>query len=124
MEAMNRQATDADFMKLFTGDDGKLYIGGLDDRTALPVFKLVLRGWESFNGWYWFAVEKVEERKVSDGGGSIIQGKAVDDTIWYGLVQGIEDEWGDFSEAEIKSLGPLVAWKIKPQDLPHSGRRR
>jgi hypothetical protein len=120
---VNREATEADFSKLFTGDDGKLYIGGLDDDTGKPIFKPVLKGWESMSGWYWFAVEKVEERKVAEGGGSIINGREVDDVLWYGLVQGFEEEWGNFSEAEIKSLGPYVAWPIKKCDLPHAGRR-
>jgi len=92
---------------------GKLYAGEHE----------VLKGWESFSGWYWFAVEKVEERRVVDGSGSVMNdGTIVDDTIWFGLVQGHEEEWGDFSEAEIRSLGNM-AWPIKPQDLPYAGRR-
>jgi len=92
--------------------DGKLYAG--DHR--------VLRGWESYTGWYWFGVEKSEERKVGAGGGSIINGHEVNDVIWFGYVQGLENEWGYFSEAEIKGLGNM-AWPIKPQDLPYAGRR-
>ena len=69
----------------------------------------VLHGWESFTGWYWFAVEKIED----DWNGK---------PLWYGYVQGTYPEWGDFSEAEIDSLG-MKAWKIKSCDLPHSGRR-
>jgi len=45
------------------------------------------------------------------------------DTIWYGLVQGFEEEWGYFSQAEIESLKPRT-WEIKKVDLPYSGRRR
>jgi len=83
----------------------------------------VLKGWESFSGWYWFAVEKVEERRVADGSGSVLgDGSVVDDTIWFGLVQGSEEEWGEFSEAEIRLLGNM-AWPIKRQDLPYAGRR-
>lgn len=83
----------------------------------------VLKGWESFTGWYWFAVEKVEERRVADSSGSVMaDGSVVDDTIWFGLVQGHEEEWGSFSEAEIRTLGNM-AWPIKAQDLPHAGRR-
>jgi hypothetical protein len=83
----------------------------------------VLRGWESLNGWYWFAVEKVEERRVADGSGSVMaDGSVVDDTIWFGLVQGFEEEWGEFSEAEIRAPGHM-AWPIKPQDLAGAGRR-
>ena len=94
--------------------DGKLYAGD----------HLVLKGWESFSGWYWFAVEKVEERKVADGSGSVLEdGSIVDDTIWFGLVQGFDEEWGEFSEAEIRALGNM-AWPIKACDLPIAGRRR
>ena len=84
----------------------------------------VLKGWESFTGWYWFVTEKVEERRIADGSGSIMaDGSVVDDTIWFGFIQGLEEEWGEFSEAEIKALGNM-AWPIKPQDLPIAGRRR
>jgi len=83
----------------------------------------VIKGWESFIGWYWFAVEKVEERRTVDGSGSVMaDGSVADDVIWFGLVQGHDEEWGEFSEAEIRSLGNM-AWPIKPQALPYSGRR-
>ena len=101
-------------MAEFTTDGKKLFIDG----------KEVLRGWESFSGWFWFATEKVEERMVARGSGSVLgDGRVVDDTIWFGLVQGFEEEWGDFSEAEIRSLGPYRVWAIRPMDLPSSGRR-
>ena len=74
--------------------DGKLSIDG----------KIVLKGWESFSGWYWFGVEKV------------------DDDRWFGFVQGLEEEWGYFSEAELKSLGAKV-WEIPSKNLSFSGRR-
>ena len=86
--------------------------------------KKVIKAWESFTGWYWFAVEKVEERKVSEGGGSIIGGKAVDDIIYYGLVQGMENEWRDFSFAEIeKMIKKGKAWPIPKKNWAWSGRR-
>lgn len=78
----------------------------------------VLRGWESFTGWYWFATENTGEQ-MSDLG----DGKPVKDTIYFGLVQGFEEEWGYFSQAEIESLKPKT-WEIKKCDLPYSGRRR
>tara|TARA_R100000656_G_C3863949_1_gene110595 strand:- start:61 stop:324 length:264 start_codon:yes stop_codon:yes gene_type:complete len=84
--------------KLETKEDG-LYIDN----------KRVIKGWESFSGWYWFAIE-MENR---DWNGA---------PLWFGFVQGFADEWGSFSEAELKSLGNKV-WEIKPQDLPHAGRR-
>ncbi|RLI03493.1 hypothetical protein DRO38_02620 [Candidatus Bathyarchaeota archaeon] len=86
--------------------DGELFIDG----------KKVLKAWESFNGWFWFAVEKVREQI------SIIDGKEVKDTIWFGFVQGFEEEWGYFSQAEIEKLKP-IAWEIPRKDLPHAGRR-
>lgn len=57
--------------------------------------KKVLRGWESYSGWYWFATEKTGGQ-FSDLG----DGKHIPDTIWFGYVQGFEDEWGYFSQAE------------------------
>ena len=86
--------------KLETREDG-LYIGE----------KKVLKGWESFSGWYWFATE-LEQK---DYGGH---------PLWFGFVQGFENEWGSFWEGE---LTPLIeqgrVWKIKDIDLPHAGRR-
>jgi len=65
----------------------------------------VLKGWESFTGWYWFGVEEIKPG------------------YWYGFVQGQEEEWGYFDVNEIKALGNM-AWPIKAQDLPYAGRRR
>tara|TARA_R100001244_G_C5118982_1_gene123039 strand:- start:68 stop:316 length:249 start_codon:yes stop_codon:yes gene_type:complete len=79
--------------KLETRDDG-LYIGE----------KKVLKGWESYTGWYWFATEL-----NTDG-------------IHFGFVQGFANEWGSFSQEELESLGAKV-WEIKNIDLPHAGRR-
>lgn len=93
--------------RLETREDG-LYIDG----------RKVLKGWESFSGWYWFALEDTGSQD------SIIDGRVVEgDTIFYGLVQGFEDEFGYFSQAEIESLGKYKVWQIKAQDLPHAGRR-
>ena len=94
-------------MTEFQEKNGKLYING----------KEVLRGWESFSGWYWFATEKVREQ-ISE-----INGKPVKDTIWFGFVQGFEEEWGEFSQAELESLKPRV-WEIPKRNLSYSGRRR
>lgn len=73
----------------------------------------IIRAWESFTGWYWFATEKVRDQ-ISDFG----DGKGVPDTIWYGFVIGEYPEWGYFSEAEIRSLAPLV-WEIRQRDIPY-----
>ena len=80
-------------MKL-NSKEGKLYVGD----------KEVLKGWESFSGWYWFATE------------------LNNDGYHFGLVQGFEEELGYFSEDELKSLSPKV-WAIKKIDLPYAGRR-
>ncbi len=93
-------------MAEFQEKDGKLFIDG----------KEVLKGFESMTGWYWFATEKVQEQT------SLIDGKPVKDTIWFGLVQGFEEEWGDFSQAELESLKPRV-WELPKKALPWSGRR-
>ncbi len=87
----------------FEEKDGKLFING----------KEVLKGWESYSGWYWFAVEKVrvQSDEFSDK-----------DQIWFGLVQGFEEEWGDFAQAEIEALGSK-AWEIPKENLSFSGRR-
>jgi len=94
-------------MAKFETDGKDLYIDG----------RKVLRAWESWNGWYWFAVEKVREQ-TSDFG----DGRPVRDTIWFGYVQGLEEEWGYFSQAEIERLRPRT-WEIKKEDLVYAGRR-
>jgi len=71
----------------------------------------VLKGWESYSGWYWFAT-KLEKK---DYGGA---------PLWFGYVQGLHDEWGSFWEGELQ---PLIdsgkVWPIRDEDLPFSGRR-
>ncbi len=66
--------------------------------------KKVLKAWESFSGWFWFGVEK-------------------DDQIWFGFVQGFEEEWGHFSQGEIEAMGKFKVWPIPKASLPYSGRR-
>ncbi len=93
---------------LETREDG-LYIGG----------KKVLAGWESFSGWFWFGVERSHTQDSVLPPDQVIER----DQIWFGFVQGLEEEWGYFSQGEIESLGPMKVWKIKDVDLPHAGRR-
>jgi len=91
----------------FEARGDKLFIDG----------KEVLKGWESFSGWYWFAIELDHTQD------SIINGKVYEnDKIWFGYVQGLCEEWGYFSEAEINSLKPKT-WEIPPLNIPYSGRR-
>ena len=78
--------------------DGELHVDG----------KKVIKGWESFTGWYWFATE-------------IEQGNYDGKPIWFGYVQGMYDEWGTFTQAELDEIEMI--WEIRPDDLPHAGRR-
>jgi hypothetical protein len=71
--------------------------------------KKVLKVWESQSGWYWFATEKVEE----DWNGA---------PLWYGFVQGFDEEFGDFSEAELNGLGSKV-WTVPKANWGWAGRR-
>lgn len=94
-------------MANFTSDKGKLYING----------NLIIAGWESFTGWYWFAIRKVYTQT------SIIKGKEYpNDQIYFGFVQGQSEEFGNFSETELKLMKPKV-WKIPKKNLTWSGRR-
>jgi len=79
---------------MLVNKDGKLYVND----------KEVLKGWESFSGWYWFATELNADGRH------------------FGYVQGFESEWGYFDENELKSLSPRV-WPINDIDLIHAGRR-
>ena len=86
--------------------------------------KKVLKGWESFSGMYWFALEKIQEQdsymgELPDGTDDIAKG----DTIWNGLVQGpYGNSFGDFSQAELERMRGKV-WKIPQKNLSYSGRR-
>ena len=55
--------------------------------------KPIIRAWESFTGWYWFAVEKDEG------------------STYFGFVAGVWPEWGYFSAAELKENEPFV-WEL------------
>ena len=81
--------------------------------------KKVLAGWESFSGWYWFGVEKTATQDSVLGNDQVV----LDDQIWFGFVQGLEEEWGYFSQGELESLGKYKVWRIKAVDLPYAGRR-
>jgi hypothetical protein len=72
--------------------------------------------YESFDGSYWFAMEKAWQQD------SIIRGKVYkNDQIFFGYVRLSScpecAEWGYFSEAELRSLGPRI-WKVPRQDWP------
>lgn len=96
-------------MALFESKEGKLYVDG----------KKVLKGWESWNGWYWFALEDHGEAEY------VLEGRTVKGREYFGIVQGFEEEYGYFTTAE---MDPLIkqgkVWEIKRGDLPYAGRRR
>lgn len=84
----------------FEARDGGLFLAAFGER------RRVVAAWESFTGWFWFAVEKAGERE------------------WFGFVQGFEDEWGYFSERELEPLiRQGLVWRIKDCDLPFAGKR-
>jgi len=94
----------------FSTKDNKLFIDG----------KQVIKAWESINGWYWFGVKRDHEQDSYLGNGEVIR----NDTIWFGYVQGLCDEWGYFSEGELQSLVcEGKAWRIKERDIPFAGRQ-
>ncbi|MCD6226014.1 hypothetical protein J7J95_02990 [bacterium] len=97
-------------MAKFEAKNGNLYIDG----------KKVLKGWESFSGWYWFGTEiEGKQDSILDSGEV-----AENDTIWFGFVQGVFEEWGSWSEAELKEqIKKGRVWEIPKANLPYSGRR-
>jgi hypothetical protein len=96
-------------MPKFEANEKELYIDG----------RKVIKGWESFNGMYWFATEEADKQDSILPNGKDIP----NDTIYFGLVQGQEQEWGYFSKGELESLKPKI-WEIPGKSLPYSGRRR
>ena len=86
---------------MLNSKNGKLYVRD----------KEVIKGYESFSGWYWFVTEIEEENYEGY-------------PLYFGYVQGFEDEWGTFW---LGDLQPLIdkgkVWEIKEQDLLHAGRR-
>ena len=95
-------------MNKFESREGKLFIDG----------KKVIKGWESFNGWYWFATEIQDEGLVDLGDGD------VETKIYFGFVQGFDSEWGSFCEAELdEMIAKNKVWEIPQKALEYSGRR-
>ena len=95
-------------MAKFESKDKELFI---DDQK-------VIKGYESFTGWYWFATEEAYKQDSLLPNGKEVK----DDIIYFGLVQGQEQEWGYFSKGELESLKPKI-WEIPKKALPYSGRR-
>jgi hypothetical protein len=81
--------------------------------------KKVIKAFESFGGWFWFAFE-LDHVQDSDMGNGVVLAQ---DKIYFGLVQGFEEELGYFSEGEIMALGKNQVWEIPKKSLPFAGRR-
>ncbi|MBI1742765.1 hypothetical protein HYR54_06815 [Candidatus Acetothermia bacterium] len=65
------------------------------------------------------ATEDAGKQETAKADGTTIE----DDQIYFGLVQGDYEEWGHFSEGELKQLVKRGwVWEIQKQDLPHAGR--
>jgi len=78
----------------------------------------VIGVWESFNGWYRFATEELETG-IFDLGDKEVKG-----TTYYGLVQGQEEEWGNFCTTEFEELiKQKKMWKVSKKNWTFSGRR-
>jgi len=96
-----------------SGENGELYLIWNEERYKVE------KAWESFTGWYWFGVERAYTQD------SVIEGKVYEnDQIWFGFIQGHCEEWGYFSEAELKTLiKKMKVWEIPKKNLSYSGRR-
>jgi hypothetical protein len=63
----------------------------------------VIEAYESFTGWYWFVTERTPDRDNPDE--------------CFGLVIGLENEWGYINPPAIKAeLGNLF-WKVHQKDI-------
>ncbi len=83
--------------------------------------KKVIRGWQSYNGMYWFATIDAARQTTTLPGGK----KVPNDTIYYGYVQAKDEEWTYFSKAHLENLKPTgKLWEIPKRSLPYSGRRK
>jgi hypothetical protein len=94
-------------MANFTVDGKNLFIDG----------QKVIRGWESYNGWFWFAIER-----RGDAFSDLATYITMENTVYFGFVQGFIEEWGYFSLSEIECL-KICVWEISKEQLPFAGRR-
>lgn len=106
--------------------NNQLYVGAYDEgRTELGIIPIkVIKGWESFSGWYWFATEKYLQPSDRTSFELPFGSGYPQVYLYSGLVQGHEEEFGSWSMHE---LTPLIVrnkvWEIKSIDLPSAGRR-
>ncbi len=97
--------------------DGTLFVkSSLDCHKDSPL-KKVLRGYETFNGDYYFVTEEPDEFEMTQKYPRS-----------FGFIQTIYGwEWGWISEKQFgkgRSTGWVVqSWSIKKSDLPYAGKR-
>lgn len=94
--------------------DGELYVR--IEREGEPEYQKVIKGWESYGGKYWFALELDRTQDSVVGPDEVVE----DDPIYFGFVQGQECELGYFAGSQ---LDHGMIWEINEVDLPHAGRR-
>jgi len=79
----------------------------------------VIGMWESFSGWYWYITEKCEKQDSVMSDGSVYEG----DQIYFGFIQGLEEEWGYFAESQLQELKRKhMAWKVPKTNWTFAGR--
>lgn len=76
--------------------------------------KQVIKIWESFNGWYWYAVEDRGQYTGIDYDGNDVEAHA-----WFGYVQGEFNEWGTFDSKELERAG---VWEVPRSNWAYTGR--
>lgn len=76
--------------------------------------KPVIKIWESFNGWYWYAVEDQGEYVGVGADGNDVEAHA-----WFGYVQADFNEWGTFDSKELERAG---VWEVPRSNWAYTGR--
>jgi hypothetical protein len=89
----------------------------VDGKNLIIDGQKVIRGWESYNGWFWFAIERRD-----DAFSDLATYFTMENTVYFGFVQGFIEEWGYFSLSDIESL-KMCVWEISKEHLPFAGRR-
>ena len=76
--------------------------------------KNVIKIWESFSGWYWYAIEDQGSYTGIGADGNEVQAHA-----WYGYVQGMENEWGTWDSNELERAG---VWTVPKSNWGWTGK--
>ena len=76
--------------------------------------KNIIKIWESFSGWYWYAIEDQGSYTGIGADGNEVQAHA-----WYGYVQGMENEWGTWDSNELERAG---VWTVPKSNWGWTGK--